>query len=181
MIGAAVIIAGALVTAAIASTGGFMAAFGAALLTSLKTTAVSTAIGASIGLAVGATTGSWQGALNGMVDGAIDSFMWGGIFAGGSQIMSGVFKRYAQIANHFGKLKQVKSSPIFSPDRLKDAKEIANIAKKGQRFYDYGGTLIGFSKNIHLDTSTMSLLHLALFRFKHIPVGTIVAGVIGGF
>ena len=157
LIGTAFIVAGALVTAAIASTGGFAAAFGAA------------------------TTGTWQGAMNGMVDGAIDSFMWGGIFAGGAQIMSGIFKGYAQIANHFGKLKQVKSSPIFSPDRLKGATEIANIASKGQRFHDYGGTIIGFSKNIHLDASTRSLLHLAFYKFPHVPVGTVLAGIIGGF
>lgn len=182
LIGTAFIVAGALVTAAIASTGGFAAAFGAALLTSIKATAASAAIGAGIGFAVGAaTTGTWQGAMNGMVDGAIDSFMWGGIFAGGAQIMSGIFKGYAQIANHFGKLKQVKSSPIFSPDRLKGATEIANIASKGQRFHDYGGTIIGFSKNIHLDASTRSLLHLAFYIFPHVPVGTVLAGIIGGF
>ena len=183
LIGIGVVLVGAVVTALTAGTGaGFMAAFGAALLTSAKAVAISTAISAGIGLAVGGiTTGTWEGAFNGMLDGAVDGFMWGGIFAGGAQVLSGVFKGVATIANKAGKLQTLKQSPIFSPDRLKDAKEIAGILKKGQKFYDYGGTLVRFGKFAHIDVSTKALLHLAAFGFKHIPIGTVIAGIIGGF
>ena len=183
LIGIGVVLVGAVVTALTAGTGaGFMAAFGAALLTSAKAVAISTAISAGIGLTVGGiTTGTWEGAFNGMLDGAVDGFMWGGIFAGGAQVFSGVFKGVATIANNAGKLQTLKQSPIFSPDRLKGDKEIAGILKKGQKFYDYGGTLFRFGKFAHIDVSTKALLHLAAFRFKHIPIGTVIAGIIGGF
>ena len=183
LIGVGFVVVGAVVTALTAGTGvGVMAAFGAALLTSAKAVAVSTAISAGIGLAIGGlTTGSWEGALNGMINSAVDGFMWGGIFAGGAQILSGTFKGYAQVANHFGKLQNIKKSPIFSPDRLKNATEISKIAKKGQSFYDYGGTILRFGKFAHMDVSTKSLLHLAALGFNHIPLGTILASLIGGF
>ena len=183
LIGIGVVLVGAVVTALTAGTGaGFMSAFGAALLTSAKAVAISTAISAGIGLTVGGiTTGTWEGAFNGMLDGAVDGFMWGGIFAGGAQVLSGVFKGVATIANNAGKLQTLKQSPIFSPDRLKGAKEIAGILKKGQKFYDYGGTLVRIGKFAHIDVSTKALLHLAVFGFKHIPIGTVIAGIIGGF
>ena len=183
LIGIGVVLVGAVVTALTAGTGaGFMVAFGAALLTSAKAVAISTAISAGIGLAVGGiTTGTWEGAFNGMLDGAVDGLMWGGIFAGGAQVLSGVFKGVATIANNAGKLQTLKQSPIFSPDRLKGAKEIAGILKTGQKFYDYGGTLVRFGKFAHIDVSTKALLHLATFGFKHIPIGTVIAGIIGGF
>lgn len=183
LIGIGVVLVGAVVTALTAGTGaGFMAAFGAALLTSAKAVAISTAISAGIGLAVGGiTTGTWEGAFNGMLDGTVDGFMWGGVFAGGAQVLSGVFKGVATIANNAGKLQTLKQSLIFSPDRLKGAKEIAGILKKGQKFYDYGGTLVSFGKFAHIDVSTKALLHLAVFKFKHIPIGTVIAGIIGGF
>ena len=182
-ISAGVVIVGAIVTAATCGTGlGFFAAFGGALLTSAKAVAISTAMSAGIGLAVGGiTTGSWKGALDGMLDGIADGFMWGGIFAGGAQIISGAFKAYAQVANHYNRLSAVKKSPFFSPDRLKNATEIAKIAQKGQGFYDYGGTIVRFGRFAHIDASTKSLLHLAALGFNHIPIGTIVAGFIGGF
>ena len=183
VVGIGVVVVGALVTATTAGTGlGFFAAFGSALLTSVKAVAISTAISAGIGFAVGGiTTGSWEGALDGMLDGIADGFMLGGIFAGGAQILSGAFKAYAQVANHYNKLVAVKKSPFFSPDRLKSATEIAKIAKKGQSFYDYGGTIVRFGRFAHIDASTKSLLHLAALGFNHIPIGTIAAGFIGGF
>ena len=182
LIGATFILLGAVVTVATAGTGiGFAAAMGSALIVSLKATAISTAIGAGIGLTIGGlTTGTLEGAINGMLEGAVDSFMWGGIFAGGAQIMSGIFNAYAQTANHFGKLAQVKRSPLFSPDRLKDASEIAKIARKGQTFYDYGGTILRIGKFAHIDVSTKSLLHLAAFGYNHLPLGIVIAGILGG-
>ena len=183
LIGIGVVLLGAAVTALTVGTGaGFMAAFGSALLTSAKAVTISASISAGIGFAAGGlTTGTWEGTLNGFINGAIDGFMWGGIFAGGAQILSAGFKGIATIANKFGKLKTLKKSPIFSPDRLKSAKEITSILSKGQSFYDYGGTLVRIGNFAHIDVSTKSFLHLAMFGFNHIPIGTIGAGIVGGF
>ena len=53
---------------------------------------------------------------------------------------------------------------------------------KGQKFYDYGGTLLKFGKYAHIDVSTKSLLHMHLFFTQaHLPLGTVLAGIIGGF
>ena len=105
LIGIGFLVVGAAVTALTAGTGaGFMAAFGAALLTSTKAVAVSTAISAGIGFAVGGlTTGTWDGAINGMLESAVDGFMWGGIFAGGAQILSAGFKGLAKLGVPTGK------------------------------------------------------------------------------
>ena len=64
-------------------------------------------------------------------------------------------------------LQTLKQSPIFSPDRLKGAKEIAAILKKGQKFYDYGGTLVRFGKFAHIGVLAGFVLFLT--------------GIIGGF
>ena len=71
---------------------------------------------------------------------------------------------------------------MFTPNRLRGAKEIAKIADKGQKFYEYGGTLIKVGKNM-LDISNKTFLHLHLWFTGglHIPLGTILAGIIGGF
>ena len=65
---------------------------------------------------------------------------------------------------------------------LKDWLGIAKIANRGQKFYDYGGTLLKFGKYAHIDVSTKSLLHMHLFFTQaHLPLGTVLAGIIGGF
>ena len=181
LIGVGFIVLGAVVTALTAGTGaGFAAAFGAALLTSAKAVAVSTAISAGIGLTMGGlTTGTWEGALNGLIDGAVDGFMWGGIFAGGAQILSGGFKQLAKAGMDFSKKGFYK---VLTPNRLRSTKEIIGIAGKGQKYYEYGGTLIKIGKNF-LDISNKTFLHMHLwFTGKaHIPIGIVLAGIIGGF
>ena len=119
LIGIGFIVVGAAVTALTAGTGaGFMAAFGAALLTSTKAVAVSTAISAGIGLAVGGlTTGTWDGAINGMLESAVDGFMWGGIFAGGAQILSAGFKGLAKLGVPTGKTGGIAKTGFMSPDK----------------------------------------------------------------
>ena len=179
VIGTAFIIVGAVVTALTAGTGaGFMAAFGSALLASAKATGISMAISAGIGALVGGITNGWEGALQGFGDGIADGFMWGGIFAGGAQILSGGFNILARAGVNYSKQGFIK---IFTPNRLRDAKEIAKIASKGQNFYEYGGTLIKIGKNM-LDISNLVFLHLHLWFTggKHIPLGIILAGIIGG-
>ena len=184
LIGIGFIVVGAAVTALTAGTGaGFMAAFGAALLTSTKAVAVSTAISAGIGLAVGGlTTGTWDGAINGMLESAVDGFMWGGIFAGGAQILSAGFKGLAKLGVPTGKTGGIAKTGFMSPDKLRTPEGIAKIANRGQKFYDYGGTLLKFGKYAHIDVSTKSLLHMHLFFTQaHLPLGTVLAGIIGGF
>lgn len=48
-------------------------------------------------------------------------------------------------------------------------------------FAGYGGMLVRFGKFAHIDVSTKALLHLSALGFKHIPIGTVIAGIIGGF
>ena len=57
-----------------------------------------------------------------------------------------------------------------------------NGLQKDDYRYEYGGTLIKVGKNM-LDISNTTFLHLHLwFTGKaHIPLGTILAGIIGGF
>ena len=100
LIGVAFIVVGAVVTAVTAGTGtGFWAAFGSALLTSTIQTGISTGISAAIGFVSGGVSSSinggsfWDGAFNGLVNGLVDGFMWGGIFAGGAQIIGGLIPR----------------------------------------------------------------------------------------
>lgn len=184
LIGLGFIIIGAAVTALTAGTGlGFMAAFGSALLTSVKAVAISTAISASIGLIMGGlTTGTWNGALNGMLEGAVDGFMWGGIFAGGAQILSAGFQGLAKLGVATGRAGGIAKTGILSPDKLRTPASISKIASRGQKFYDYGGTILKFGKYAHIDVSTKSLLHLHLWVAQaHLPLGTIGAGIIGGF
>lgn len=80
-----------------------------------------------------------------------------------------------------GKSGGIARTGIMSPDKLRTADGIAKIANRGQKFYDYGGTILKFSKFAHIDVSTKSLLHLAALGYQHIPIGTVLAGIIGGF
>ena len=92
-IGTAFIVAGAAVAFFTAGMGlAGLAAAGAALVTSAKAVGMSMIISAGIGAAVGGITGGWEGALHGFGDGLADGFMWGGIFAGSSQILGGMSK-----------------------------------------------------------------------------------------
>ena len=184
LIGVAFVLVGAAVTAATAGTGtGFVAAFGAALLTSAKAVAVSNAISAGIGFVVGGiSTGSFDGAVDGLLNGAVDGFMWGGIFAGGSQILSAGFKGMAKLGIPTGRKGGIAKTGILSPDKLRSAENISRIEQRGQAFYDYGGTILKVGKYAHVDVSTKSFLHLHLwFTDAHLPLGTILAGFIGGF
>lgn len=181
VIGVAFIVVGALVAALTAGTGvGFMAAFGSALLSSMTQVGISMAISVGLGGLVSLSNGG--GFFDNVGDNLASGFMWGGIFAGGAQILSGGFKAYATIANKFKKLTAIRHSPIFSPDRLKKASEIAKIAKKGQAIYNTGGRLISFGFG-GIDVGTKALLHMHLWFMDkiHIPLGTIIAGIIGGF
>lgn len=185
LIGVGFVLAGAVVTALTAGTGvGFIAAFGSALLVSAKAVAISTAISAGIGFAMGGlTTGTWEGAFFGMLDGTIDGFMWGGIFAGGAQILSGGFKVLANLGIKTTASGGIKNTGILAPNRVRKAGEIADIATKGQKIHEYGGQFFKIGKFLKLDVGAKTLLHLHMWPAfaAHVPLGTILAGVIGGF
>ena len=120
--------------------------------------------------------------LSGFTEGLVDGFMWGGVFAGSAQILSAGFQGLAKLGVATGKNGGIAKSGFLSPNRLKGAKEIAYIAQKGQKFYDYGGTILKLGNYAHLDVSTKSFLHLHLwFTEMHLPLGTVLAGFIGGF
>ena len=170
LLGLALIFVGALVTALTAGAGiGFFAAFGSALLTSTIQTGISVAISAGIGMIIGGiTTGTWEGALNGLVNGAIDGFMWGGILAGGSQILSGAMK-VARIVHGPGKMGINLFNDklrILSPDKA--------------HFKIPGGTLIKFGK-FSLDTGRYALhmhIRLGYLMDKHLMVIPLITSII---
>lgn len=172
LIGLTFIVVGAIITAATAGAGtGFWAAFGSALLTSTIQTGISMGISAGIGAIAGGITSSmnggsfWQGVTNGLIDGAIDGFMWGGIFSGGAQILSGGFRELKQYV-HFSGISNSKFA-FLSPDKL---------------FYKTPGmTLIRIGNprglKFAIDLGRYGI-HMHLFNNAHIPMIPIIVTVI---
>ena len=169
-IGAAFIVAGAAVTFFTAGMGtaGLIAA-GSALLASAKAVGISMAVSAGIGAVVGGITGGVDGALKGFGDGIADGFMWGGIFSGGAQIVSGAFKIAANMGVATGRKAGIKLS-----------KNIKILSPNNASFYENGGTLLKIGKNLRIDVGSQSLLHMHLLKFNHIQIGTISSSIIGG-
>lgn len=169
-IGAAFIVAGAAVTFFTAGMGtaGLIAA-GSALLASAKAVGISMAVSAGIGAIVGGITGGVDGALKGFGDGIADGFMWGGIFSGGAQIVSGAFKIAANMGVATGRKAGIKLS-----------KNIKILSPNNASFYENGGTLLKIGKNLRIDVGSQSLLHMHLLKFNHIQIGTISSSIIGG-
>lgn len=179
LIGSAFIIGGALVTFFTAGMGtaGLLAA-GGALLASAKAVGISMAISAGIGAVIGGITGGWEGALQGFSDGLASGFMWGGIFAGGAQILSGGFKIAAQLGSKTGVkggINLAKNIKVLSPNNLQHIEAGGTLIKIGN--------LARAGKNIRLDVGVKSLLHINIQINKniHIFIGKYLAGIIGGF
>ena len=148
-----------------------LTAMGTAAISSLIQVGISTAISAGIGLVVGGlTTGSWKGALNGMVNGISDGIMWGGIFAGAGQMLSGAMKITRALAPNFNGI-QLGNVKLWSPNAATNP--------------NAGGTLLKIGKFNRLDAEIGNMLHIHLklfgHAFNHIPIGMIVGGIIGGF
>ena len=170
VIGAAFIVAGAAVTFFTAGMGtaGLLAA-GSALLASAKAVGNRMAVSAGIGAVVGGITGGWEGALQGFSNGLADGFMWGGIFAGSAQILSGAFKIAANAGVATGRkggIQLTKNIKILSPNNVK--------------FYENGGTLLKIGKNFRFDVGSQTLLHIHLLKFNHVPLGIILSSLFGG-
>ena len=142
LIGVAVVVAGAIVTVISAGSG---AVFVGALLASLKSMAVSALISASIGAVSGAISGGLEGALKGFGSGLADGIMWGGIFAGGSQMISGIMKATKALAPGLKGLK-IGKIKLWSPNSLNNP----NI----------GGTILKFGKFSRIDVEAYQLLHI---------------------
>lgn len=135
-------------------------------------------ISAGIGAAIGGITGGWEGALQGFGEGLASGFMWGGIFSGGAQIISGGFK----IAGQLGAKTGIKGGIALG-------KHVRILSPNHLQHYEAGGTLLKVGnmarhgKNIRLDVGVKSLLHLNV-QFGtnyHFFIGRYLAGIIGGF
>ncbi|MDR2957333.1 MAG: RHS repeat-associated core domain-containing protein, partial [Coriobacteriales bacterium] len=189
-IGLAVIVVGAAVVAATAATGGVAAAFIGAAIAGVKAAAISGVIAAGISASTTAYSSVKAGdnfktvvnkSAGAAISGFADGFMWGGIMAGGSQVLSGGFKLAAQAGVKTGPSGGIGNSGILSPNRLRSVAEVAGISQKGQSFYDYGGQIFRIG-SIKLDMTSKAFLHLhtAFTGTSHIPIGTIGAGINGG-
>lgn len=121
------------------------------------------------GAVIGGITGGWEGALQGFSNGLADGFMWGGIFAGSAQILSGAFKIAANAGVATGRkggIQLTKNIKILSPNNVK--------------FYENGGTLLKIGKNFRFDVGSQTLLHIHLLKFNHVPLGIILSSLFGG-
>ena len=162
--GAATLISGAGMAAA-------LSAMGTAAVSSLIQVGISTAISAGIGFAVGGiTSGSWEGAVDGMLNGIADGFMWGGIFAGAGQVLSGAMKITRTLAPNFNGA-QIGRVKLWSPNAAGNP--------------NTGGTLIKFGRFNRIDSEIGNMIHIHLKllgrTINHFPIGMIAGGVIGGF
>lgn len=96
--------------------------------------------------------------------------MWGGIFAGGAQIIGGAFRTAANFGVTTGRNGGIPIGKaglkILSPDKNSWAKA--------------GGTLIKFGKAARFDIGAHWGLHMHILTSGHLPIGSILAGIFGG-
>ena len=168
VIGTAFIIGGALVTALTAGTGvGFMAAFGSALLSS--TIQVGISVGASILVGGLVSVANGGGFFDNVGDNIANAYMWGGIFSGGAQILGGGFRIAANKGVTTGRAGGIKLGnsgvKILSPDNNSWTKA--------------GGTLIKFGNVFRIDIGAMWGFHMHILSSWHLPIGAVIAGLIG--
>ncbi|MFA6860604.1 MAG: RHS repeat-associated core domain-containing protein [Clostridia bacterium] len=176
-VGTALIIGGAVVTAFTAGTGtGWWAAFGSALLSSLTQVGISSALSVGVGGLISVSTGN--GFFDNFGDNLASGFMWGGIFAGGAQIIGGGFRLAANLGAQTGKNGGIAIGKlglkVLSPDK--------NIFNPLNPWYKAGGTLAKLGKFARLDIGAQWGLHmhLAMFGSAHLPIGVALAGLLGG-
>ena len=176
LIGTAFIVGGAVVTALTAGAGvGFMAAFGSALLSSTLQVGISMGTSVIVGGLMSVANGARF--FDNIGDSLASGFMWGGIFAGGAQIIGGGFRMAANMGAQTGRNGGIALGKtgikVLSPDSNSWAKA--------------GGTLLKIGKNTRLDIGAHYGLHLhTVFNsakwlpsiIKHFPIGAIIAGFI---
>ena len=147
IIGTVFILAGALITAATAGAGiGFMAAFGSALLSSSIQVGTSIAVGIMVNGFINLANG--ENFFTNFGDTIANSFMWGGIFAGGSQILSGGF-RVLKAKFNFKGIRTSKFS-FMSPDALHYNLPGATILRLGTRNFHFALDLGRYGIHMHL-------------------------------
>ncbi len=183
LIGGILIVVGVIVSVATAGAGTpFLVALGSALLHTAIQVGISMAV--SVGVTGVINVANNKNFFDNIGDTLADGFMWGGIFAGSAQILSGGFKVTANVMSSHGLTVGAKSGinigktgiKILSPNSLKHFKEV-------------GGTLIKFGKYARIDVGTKFGLHLHTMitsakwlpsLIKHFPIGAIIGGLIGG-
>ena len=167
-VGTAFIVGGAIVTALTCGLGTTAwAAFGSALLSS----AVQVGTSVAIGIGVNGLKNVYHGKsfFDDVGNTIANSYMWGGIFSGGAQIIGGGFRMAANRGVTTGRKGGIKlgnsNVKIFSPDKNNWAKA--------------GGTLVKFGNVVRFDTGAMWGLHMHILGSSgHIPVGSIIAGLL---
>ena len=156
-----------------------------ALAIGVKTALISGAVAGGTSAAVTGISSALSGdslgiilrkSANAAVDGFSQGFMYGGIMAGSSQLLSAGFEKAAEYGVPTGRKGgfQIRENlRVFSPDSIKRAKNHNT---------NNGGTLIkiGSEKNnIRIDVGSHTSLHMHLpgSGSKHIPIGTIVSSI----
>ena len=116
---------------------------------------------------------AWSKIGKSMWNGFSEGVMWGGIMAGGSQIVSGVLKQAAKMGLKTGKkggINIFKNIKILSPDSLK--------------YKNAGGTLIKIGESFRIDVKVgpevTKLLHMHLITDYHIPIGILLSSLFPG-
>jgi hypothetical protein len=171
-IGTAFIVAGILTMGVAAYIGGatlagLFTAMGSAAVSSLVQVGISMGISAVIGGSISAVTG--EGFWSGFSDGLASGYMWGGIFAGTAQMISGALSITRSLAPQFNGLR-IGKIKIWSPNAASNP----NI----------GGTIIKFGRWNRFDVESGRMIHVAWTvlgrNINHIPIGTVLAGILGG-
>ena len=192
IIGLAFIIIGAAITVI---TGGSAAAFIPALVAGLKSAAIAGLISAGINVVVVSANLlindgnlSINTIIKSFADGFASGFMFGGIFAGGSQIIAGVMKTTAKFGIQGLKLGKVK---IWSPNSPANPNSGGTLLKIGKTFrLDFEAREMLFhthiSKNLYNSfplfiKQSSNWLFAPARRDVHVKLGTLLAGLIGGF
>ena len=103
------------------------------------------------------------------VDSFSEGFMLGGIVAGGTQIISSGFKMAANLGAPTG-----KNAGTYITNNVKI------LSPNNKKFYENGGTLLKIGNSFRVDVGSNTLLHVHIFGYNHVPVGTVVSGVYGG-
>ncbi len=181
IIGTAFIVAGILTMGAAAAIGGatfagVMTAMGSAALSSAIQVGITMGISATIGGTISAISGN--GFWGGFGDGLASGYMWGGIFAGTAQLISGGFKIAATFGAKTGikgGFKLMSNVKVLSPNNLGHYEAGGTLLKVGNIVSRYG-------KNVRFDVGARTFLHLNIQLAKnyHLYFAKYLAGIIGG-
>ena len=164
VVGTAFILAGAFVAAATTGIGvGFGAAFGSALFSSAIQVGASVAVGICVNGLSNLANGNEF--FDNVVETIASSYMWGGVFSGGSQILSGGF-RFLRAKTGFKGLDTSKVG-LLSADKLYYQKPGMTLIRVGSRN----------SAKLAIDFGRYGI-HAHIFSNLHTPVIPFFVGLI---